>query len=127
MTNNGGNMNNRKPRGVAALWGAIAALALGAVLTGGAYTTSQAAAKAAAQLATIEAQAATIETLSVKMATVEKRLGICLGSTSAYREYALENVAIQADIAYKYGPNYMVPVKDIYASYETAAAGLECS
>lgn len=127
MTNNGGNMNNRKPRGVAALWGAIAALALGAVLTGGAYTSSQVSAAAARQAATIDAQAAQIETLNTKVATVEKRLGICLGSTSEYREYALENVAIQKDLAYKFGPNYLVPVKDIMTSYETAAAQLECS
>ena len=87
-----------------------------------------------AQSGTVASQAATIAQLTAgqtelaaENAALSSRLNTCIASAERYKSYTAENKATMQKVSDKWGINYSVPLKGVFASLAAAATQLECS
>ena len=108
------------------------AILVGLILAGGeTYYGSTIHADAAGLIAT---QAASITQLTVEKAALvadkaalSDRLDTCIATAARYKSYTAENVKTMQGISDKWGANYNVPIKGVFASLAAAADQLICS
>lgn len=104
----------------------IGLVIVGVLLTGAGLYVQRAALLAGAQAVTITTQKDTIERLTGEKAAMTDRLTLCLDDTARYKGYSSEQADMLRGVQEKWGVNYSIPIKDVFAILQASTDQLDC-